>query len=102
MAQLYVSPTTLLTIAVGLIIAVVYLRFMWLALQRAVRTRDDVDVGEDRYAHALFGALIAVVGSAAAIGAFGAAPILLYVGPVLALLSAVAVSYCLRAEYRDD
>jgi hypothetical protein len=42
------------------------------------------------------------VGSAAAISAYGAGPALLYVGPGLALLSAVAVSYCLRAEYRDD
>lgn len=101
MTQL-VSAGTLVTIALGLIIAFVYVRFMWLALQRAVRTRDEADVGEDRYRYGLVGAVIAVVGSAAAISAYGAAPALLYVGPGLALLSAVAVSYCLRAEYRDD
>jgi uncharacterized membrane protein SpoIIM required for sporulation len=102
MSPLWVSNSTLFTLLLGLVIAGVYLRFMWLALQRAVRTRDEPDVGTDRYRHGLVGAIIAVVGSAAAIGAYGAGPALLYVGPALALLSAVAVSYCLRAEYRDD
>jgi hypothetical protein len=101
MTQL-VSVGTLITIVLGLVIAGVYVRFMWLALQRAVRTRDEVDIGEDRYRYGLLGAVIAVVGSAAAISLYGMGPALLYVGPGLALLSAVAVSYCLRAEYRDE
>ena len=102
MTQLWVSSGTLVAIALGVVISVVYVRYMWLALQRAVATRDDADVGEDRYRFGLVGAVIAVVGSAAAISAFGAAPALLYVGPALALLSAVVVCYCLRTEYSDD
>jgi hypothetical protein len=46
--------------------------------------------------------VIAVVGSAGAISAFGLGPALLYLGPLLALLSAIAVARCLRTEYVDE
>jgi hypothetical protein len=97
-----VSTGTAATLVVGLVISVIYVRYMWGALARAVRTRDDADVGQDRYQHSLVGALIAVIGSALAISAFGLGPALLYLGPVLALLSAVAVARCLRTEYVDE
>ena len=85
-----------------LALAAVYLRYMWGALARAVRTRDEADTGEDRYQNSLVGALIAVFGSALAITALGFGPALLYLGPALALLSAVAVARCLRSEYADE
>lgn len=102
MSEQLVSPGTAITLLIGLAIASVYVRYMWGALSRAVRTRDDVDAGQDRYQHSLVGALIAVVGSALAITAFGFGPALLYLGPALALLSAVAVARCLRTEYVDE
>jgi hypothetical protein len=102
MSPLWVSVETLLTIVVGLVISVMYARYMWLALQHAVRTRDEHDVGPDSYRHSLIGAVLAVVGAVAAISGFGAGPALLYVGPGLALSSAIAVSYCLRTEYFDE
>jgi len=97
-----VSPGTAATLLVGVLIAAVYVRYMWGALSRAVRTRDEVDTGQDRYQHSLIGALIAVFGSALAITALGFGPTLLYLGPALALLSAVAVARCLRSEYADE
>jgi small-conductance mechanosensitive channel len=100
-AQL-VSVGTAATLLVGSIIAVVYVRYMWGALARAVRTRDEADAGHDRYRHSLVGALIAVFGSALAISAFGVGPSLLYLGPALALFSAIAVARCLRTEYVDE
>lgn len=102
MSTIWSSSAFLVTLAIGAVISAIYLRYMWLALQRAVETRDAPDVGADRYRHSLIGAIIAVAGSAAAISAFGLGPAVLYLGPVLALLSAVAVSYCLRSEYTDD
>lgn len=102
MSTIWSSSAFIITLVIGGVISAIYLRYMWLALQRAVETRDTPDVGADRYRHSLVGAVIAVVGSAAAISVFGAAPALLYLGPALALLSAIAVSYCLRTEYRDD
>jgi small-conductance mechanosensitive channel len=102
MPEQLVSTGTALTLLVGVIISVVYVRYMWGALARAVRTRDEVDSGQDRYQHSLVGALIAVVGSALAISAFGLGPTLLYLGPGLALFSAIAVARCLRTEYVDE
>jgi hypothetical protein len=67
-----------------------------------VRTRDEADTGEDRHQHSLVGAFIAVAGSTLAISAFGLGPALLYLGPVLALLSAIAGARCLRTEYVDE
>jgi small-conductance mechanosensitive channel len=97
-----VSTGTLATIGLGLVIGAFYLRYMWGALQRAVRTRDEADVGQDRYRFGLVGAVIAVFGSIVAIAVYGAGPAFLYVGPGLALLSAVAVAFCLRQEHRDE
>jgi hypothetical protein len=102
MSEQLVSGGTAATLLIGLAIAVVYVRYMWGALSRAVRTRDEADAGQDRYQHSLIGALIAVVGSALAITAFALGPALLYLGPGLALLSAVAVARCLRTEYVDE
>lgn len=102
MPEQLVSPGTAVTLLIGLAVAIVYVRYMWGALSRAVRTRDDVDTGQDRYQHSLVGALIAVLGSALAITAFGFGPALLYLGPALALLSAAAVARCLRTEYVDE
>ena len=93
MSSPLVSTGTVLTLVVGLIVAVAYLRFMWASLQKAVATRDDTDSGEDRYHFSFAGALIAVVASSAAIAVYGLSPVFLYVGPALALLSAIAVAY---------
>ena len=97
-----VSAGTLVTICVGVVIGYVYIRYMWGALQRAVRTRNDEDRGQDRYRHGLAGAGLAVVGSIAAIAVDGVGPKFLYVGPTLALASAVAVAYCLRVETLEE
>jgi hypothetical protein len=102
MPEALVSSGTAATLLIGLVISVVYVRYMWGALARAVRTRDEVDGGHDRYEHSLIGALIAVIGSALAISAFGLGPALLYIGPGLALSSAIAVARCLRTEYVDE
>lgn len=102
MANLWTAPAFLITLAIGLTISVFYLRYMWLALRRAVQTREDVDAGSDRYRHSLIGAIIAVLGSASAIAAYGLGAAALYLGPALAVASAFAVTRCLRVEYRDE
>jgi hypothetical protein len=101
MSEELVSTGTVLTLIVGLIIASIYLRHMWGALQRAVQTRDDPDVGHDEYRFSFIGAIVAVIASVVAIAIYGAGPGFLYVGPALALLAAIAVAYCLREEHLD-
>lgn len=101
MSSTIISIGTALTLLVGLVIAVAYLRFMWRALQAAIRTRDQPDSGQDRYARSFLGAIVAVVGSSAAVAAYGWGPALLYLGPILALSSGAAVALCLREEARS-
>ena len=97
-----VSLTTTFTIAVGLVIAFFYLRYMWLVLQRVAKTLDDPDDGEsDRFGYSFLGAIFAVIASSLAIMAYGFAPQLLYIGIVLALLSPVAVAYTFLRELDD-
>ena len=98
----FVSVGTTLTLALGLVLAVGYLHFMWRALQRAIASRDAPDLGKDRYARSFIGALVAVVGSVGAVASYGLGPLLLYVGPALALLSAAAVALCLREEATES
>ena len=61
MPNLFVSLATLVTILIGIVISIVYLRYMWLALQRVARTLDDPDNGEsDSFGYSFLGAIIAV------------------------------------------
>jgi hypothetical protein len=96
--QELVSTGTALTIAAGALISVFYVHYMWGALRKAVRTRDEADAGQDTYARSLAGAVISVVVSAVSISVYGLGPALLYLGPLAALLSPIAVLFCLREE----
>ena len=99
MTSQFVSPGTLVTIAAGVVIAYFYVHFMWVALRKAVRTRNDVDEGTDKYRLSLVGAVISVIVSSIAIAVYGLGPVFLYLGPLASLASPIAVTYCLYQEY---
>jgi hypothetical protein len=102
MANFYVSSATLVTIVIGAVISLFYLRYMWLVLQRVAVTLNDPDEGEsDRFGHSFLGAVVAVLGSALAISSYGYAPQFLYVGVLLALASPIAVAYTFYRELHD-
>jgi fatty acid desaturase len=102
MSDFFVSPLTVATLVVGVVIAIFYLRNMWLVLQRTAETLDQPeDKRPDAFAYSFLGAIVAVVASWLAIAAYGASPIFLYVGVVLALLSPIAVGYTFYRELRD-
>ena len=102
MSDFFVSPLTAATLAVGVVIAIVYLRNMWLVLQRTAETLDQPEGKRpDAFAYSFLGAIVAVVASWLAIAAYGVSPIFLYVGVVLALLSPIAVGYTFYRELRD-
>jgi fatty acid desaturase len=102
MSDFFVSPLTAATLAVGVVIAIFYLRNMWLVLQRTAEALDQPeDKRPDAFAYSFVGAIVAVVASWLAIAAYGASPIFLYVGVVLALLSPIAVGYTFYRELRD-
>lgn len=99
MPNIFVSLTTTVTIVIGIVIAFLYLRYMWLVLQRVAKTLDDPDDGKsDGFGYSFLGAIVAVIASSLAIMAYGFAPQLLYVGIGLALLSPLAVIYTFRRE----
>ena len=102
MLTIFVSPATIIVLVIGIIITAVYLRYMWLVLQRVARTLDDPDDGKsDGFAHSFIGAIVAVVASSLAIVAYGLAPQFLYVGIALALASPIAVAYTFKRELDD-
>jgi hypothetical protein len=102
MANSYVSAATAITIIVGAIISLFYLRYMWLALQRVAVTLNDPDEGQsDSFGHSFIGAIVAVLSSALAISSYGYAPQFLYVGVLLALASPIAVTYTFYRELND-
>jgi hypothetical protein len=102
MPNIFVSLTTTITIGIGMVIAFLYLRYMWLVLQRVAKTLDDPDDGKsDGFGYSFLGAIIAVIASSLAIMAYGFAPPLLYVGIGLALLSPLAVVYTFRRELAE-
>lgn len=102
MSDLFVSPLTAATLAIGVVIAIFYLRNMWLVLQRTAETLDEPDDNRpDAFSYSFVGAIVAVVASWLAIAAYGVSPIFLYVGVVLALASPIAVGYTFYRELRD-
>jgi cobalamin synthase len=102
MPHLFVSLATVVTIVIGIAIAFVYMRYMWLVLQRVARTLDDPDDGKsDGFGYSFVGAIIAVIASSLAIVAYGFAPQMLYIGVALALASPIAVAYTFRRELDD-
>lgn len=102
MSNFLVSPLTAGTLAVGAVIAIFYLRNMWLVLQRPAETLDQPDDKRpDAFAYSFIGAIVAVAASWLAIASYGLSPIFLYVGVVLALASPVAVGYTFYRELRD-
>ena len=73
MSDFFVSPLTAATLVVGVVVAIFYLRNMWLVLQRTAETLDEPeDKRPDAFAYSFLGAVVAVVASWLAIAAYGA------------------------------
>jgi hypothetical protein len=102
MSDFFVSPADSRNPRRRVVIAIFYLRNMWLVLQRTAETLDQPeDKRPDAFAYSFVGAVVAVAASWLAIAAYGASPIFLYVGVVLALLSPIAVGYTFYRELCD-
>ena len=103
MSDLFVSPLTAATIVVGAVIAIFYLRNMWLVLQRTAATLDEPDDKRpDAFAYSFAGAVVAVVASWLAIAAYGVvAGLPLCRRRARALASPIAVGYTFYRELRD-
>lgn len=103
MSTQLISSATIVTIVVGVVISYFYLRYMWQALRKSIRTRNFVEQGgEDRFRFSLVAAIASVGASIASIAVYGGGPAFLYWGPILALVAASAVAVALREEVHSD
>ncbi|MBD2153811.1 hypothetical protein [Leptolyngbya sp. FACHB-16] len=98
------SPITLTFIVVGLILAVLYIRGMYLVLSYASKTyglEDDHSAKLDNKTATnllWFGSFLLVVSSAVIIQAYGFAPWFLYIGPTLSLLGPLVIIISMEVD----
>jgi hypothetical protein len=95
-SNLFVSIETLLFCLIGIFVAFYYIKGMMGILRNAARTYNlpDEEV-HDTYQYSLLGTIFSVVVAALVITAYGWASILLYLGPILCMISPIAIIYCM-------
>jgi hypothetical protein len=98
----FVSTETLILCLIGIVIVFYYVKGMMAILSNAAKTYDFPDEEiHDSYKYSLPGTVIAVVLAALVITAYGWASAFLYLGPILCMISPIAIIYCMsRDNYR--
>ncbi|MEM9907160.1 MAG: hypothetical protein AAF921_19275, partial [Cyanobacteria bacterium P01_D01_bin.44] len=79
-----------------------YIKAMLTILNEAADSYDEEEVDSDGsyYAAPAWGAALAGIVAALVIGAYGISPSLLYLGPVLAMVSPIAILYCMVQDIK--
>ncbi|MEM9007286.1 MAG: hypothetical protein AAGE59_27645 [Cyanobacteria bacterium P01_F01_bin.86] len=97
------SPGTILFIVVGLVVSVLYIKAMLTVLNEAADSyrEDEEESDGSYYAAPAWGAAIAGIVAAIVIWAYGISPALLYLGPVLAMASPIAILYCMAQDIKN-
>ena len=97
------SASTIFFIIVGLVVSVLYIKAMLTVLNEAADSyrEDEEDSDGSYYAAPAWGAAIAGIVAAIVIWAYGASPALLYLGPVLAMASPIAILYCMAQDIKN-
>jgi hypothetical protein len=96
----FLSPQTIIFLLVGIVIFYVYLQKMFAVLSNAATTYDldQQDESKDTFNHSLLGTIISVTLSAVFIWSYGLGALFFYFGPVLCMLSPVALIYCMNQD----
>lgn len=98
----FISPLTLVYLAVGLLIIFFYISYMWAVLQKASRERFEAPSDEeDNYSGSFKGAMFALVMCIILVAAYGWTPYMLYLGPTLCLFTPAAICYCFKEELKN-
>lgn len=87
----------------GTIIFVLYLNAMFTVLKEAASSYSIVEEDNDHifyYAAPVLGALAAGITAALVIWSYGMNPVFLYLGPILCLISPVAIIYCMSRDIK--
>jgi uncharacterized membrane protein len=100
----FVSTETLILCLIGIVIAFYYIKGMMTVLENAAKDYNFPDKeAHDTYKYSLLGTVLAVVLAALVITAYGWASTFLYLGPILCMISPIAIIYCMsRDNYRYE
>ncbi|NJK63759.1 MAG: hypothetical protein HC921_14680 [Synechococcaceae cyanobacterium SM2_3_1] len=97
------SPITILFLIIGIVISILYIKSMLTVLNEAADSYSEAEdeAGGVYYSAPAWGAAIAGIISAMVIWSYGAAPMLLYLGPILVMLSPIAILYCMAQDIKE-
>lgn len=97
------SAITLLFIIIGIVVSALYLKAMLTILNEAADSYEETEEEStgSYYAAPAWGALLAGILAAIVIAAYGIGPSMLYLGPVLAMVSPIAILYCMAQDIKN-
>ncbi|MEM9767132.1 MAG: hypothetical protein AAF892_04505 [Cyanobacteria bacterium P01_D01_bin.71] len=97
------SAGTILFIVIGTVVSILYIKAMLTVLHEAADSysEDEAESAGSYYAAPAWGAAIAGVLAALVIWSYGLSPSLLYLGPILAMISPIAILYCLSQDIKN-
>lgn len=97
------SPITLLFLIIGIVVSVLYLKAMLTILNEAADSYEEEEEESTGayYAAPAWGALLAGILAALVIASYGMGPSLLYLGPILAMVSPIAILYCMAQDIKN-
>lgn len=99
----FISPATIILLFIGIVISVFYLKAMLTVLNEAADSYTEVEEDNDGsyYAAPAWGAALAGLIAAIVIWSYSVHATLLYIGPVLSMLSPVAILYCMFQDIKN-
>ncbi|MBE9061392.1 hypothetical protein [cf. Phormidesmis sp. LEGE 11477] len=97
------SPITIMFIIIGLVVSILYLKAMLTVLDEAAGSYHETEeeTTGSYYAAPAWGALLAGIAAAFVIWSYGVSPSLLYLGPVFAMISPMAIVYCMAQDIKN-
>ncbi|NEQ54620.1 MAG: hypothetical protein F6K11_31560 [Leptolyngbya sp. SIO3F4] len=98
-----VSLITILFILVGIVISVLYIKAMLTVLNEAADSyqESEEESAGSYYAAPVWGAAVAGIAAALVIWSYGMSPSMLYLGPILAMISPAAILYCMAQDIKN-
>ncbi|MGJ3245882.1 MAG: hypothetical protein ACFE0I_07390 [Elainellaceae cyanobacterium] len=99
----FISPITIIFLIVGITVCVFYIKAMLTVLNEAADSYTEVEDDTDGsyYASPAWGAALAGIIAAIVIWSYGVNPSFFYLGPVLSMLSPVAILYCMMQDIKN-
>jgi len=99
----FISPITIIFLIVGIVVCVFYLKAMLTVLNEAADSYTEVedDMEGSYYAAPAWGAALAGIIAAIVIWSYGVNASFFYLGPVLSMLSPIAILYCMMQDIKN-